>query len=134
MDFNVKYQLIGLLGVGGLGGVLAYYLRARVDLWRARSGAEVSTMQAPLNTLLQIIQNGEKAATELRNDMKLLITNHFAHDSQERIEFTKIITQQTEMLRQTCEMIREDRVSSAEQRKGIHERITQLAMKGPQGA
>ncbi len=71
MDPNTKYQVMGVLGVGGLGGVLAYYLRAKVDVWRASQGAEVTAAQAPLTVLLQIIQNKEKESTEMRGQMNL---------------------------------------------------------------
>lgn len=136
MDANTKYQVVGLLGVGGLGGVVAYYLRARVDVWRASRGAEVSTGQAPVQILLKIVENKEREASELRKeaseartDLKLLMTNHLEHDKIEREEFVKILTEQTSMLRKTCEMLVEDRQSSSEQRKAIHDRITSIAIK-----
>jgi len=135
MDPNTKYQIVGVLGVGGLGGVLAYYLRARVDVWRVSRGAEVSAGQAPVQVLLNILTNKDREATELRKeasearaDLKLLMTNHLEHDKQEREEFVKVLTEQTVMLRKTCEMLVEDRQSSAEQRKAIHERITLIAL------
>ena len=128
MDANMKYQVVGLLGVGGLGGVLAYYLRAKVDVWRGQRGAEVQAGQAPINVLLKILDNKEKESSELRADLKLMMTNHLEHDKQERTELTKIMTEQTLLLRQTCQMMSEDRAASAEQRKAIHERITQLAI------
>lgn len=140
MDANLKYQLFGLLGLGGLGGVTAYFLRARIDVWRASRGAEVSTGQAPLQVLLKIVENKEREASELRKeasearaDLKLLMTNHLEHDKREREEFVKVLTEQTAMLRKTCEMLVEDRQSSAEQRKAIHDRITAIAIqKGTQ--
>lgn len=129
MDANLKYQIGSALGVAGLGGVLTYWLRAKVDVWRGTRGAEVTAASAPVNVLLQIVQNKEREAAELRADLKLLMTNHLAHDEARNENLVKVMTTQTEMLRQVCEMIREDRVSSAEQRKGIHERITQLAIR-----
>ena len=131
MDPGTKYQVMSVLGVGGLGGVLAYYLRAKVDIWRVGRGAEVNASQAPLNVLLKILENKEKESVELRADLKVLMVNHLEHDAQERGEIVKVLTQQTETLRQTCDMLREDRVSSAEQRRAIHERITQLAIQKP---
>lgn len=128
MDANTKYQVGSMLGVAGIGGVLTYWLRAKVDVWRSNRGAEVSMGQAPMQVLLKILDNKEKESSELRADMKLLMTNHLAHDKQERDELVKVMTEQTVLLRQTCEFMRQDRVDSAEQRKNIHERITQLAI------
>lgn len=128
MDAGTKYQVMGMLGGGGLFGVICYWLRAKIDVWRGARGAEISTAQAPVNVLLQIVQNKEKEASELRADMKLLLTNHLEHDKQEREELVKVLTQQTETLRQACDMMREDRAASAKQREAIHERITQLAI------
>lgn len=132
MDANTKYQLVGLLGVGGLGGVAAYYLRAKVDVWRASRGAEVTATQAPITVLMQILQNKEKESAALREDLKLLMSNHLEHDSAERKELCKLFTEQNGLLRETCEMIREDRVASAKQRESIHERITQIAVQRAQ--
>lgn len=128
MDANFKYQVGSMLGVAGIGGVVTYWLRAKIDVWRAGRGAEVGANQAPVNVLLQIVQNKEKESVELRADLKLLMTNHLEHDKQERDQLVRVLTQQTETLRQACEMMVQDRRDSAEQRKAIHERITQLAI------
>lgn len=128
MDATVKYQVMGVLGLGGLGGVLAYFLRAKVDIWRASQGAEINLAHAPMNVLLTIVQNKEKENTELRADMKLILTNHLEHDAADRQAVTKALIELAATQRELIGMIREDRTSSAEQRASIHERITQLAI------
>lgn len=128
MDPNTKYHLLAILGGGGLSGVLFYWLRAKIDVWRANRGAEVNISQAPVTVLMQIVQNKEKEAAELRASINTLITTHLTKDTAQHEQMVRVLTEQTTLLHQTIETMAEDRRTSAEQRKSIHERITQIAM------
>lgn len=130
MDATTKYQLMGVLGLGGLGGVLAYFLRAKVDIWRASRGAEVNQAQAPMTVLLQIVQNKEKENAELRADMKLILTNHLEHDRKEREAVIQSLSKSESKdeavvaaLNELTHSIREDRAAAAAERKTLHERL-----------
>ena len=73
MDPNVKYQVATLLGVGGFGGVLAYWLRSRVDyrtkeedLILKAKNAVLEAQAVPLALLRGELEKREHELTELR--------------------------------------------------------------------
>ena len=66
MDPNVKYQVATLLGVGGLGGVFAYWLRSRVDRAARQDNAVMDAQTEPVKILKDELAKREKELNELR--------------------------------------------------------------------
>lgn len=131
MDANTKYQVVagavGVLGTGGVAGLMAYWGRAKIDVWRSSRGAEVQAGQAPIQVLLKIVENKEKESAELRADMKLLLTNHLEHDKQEREELVKAFAKQTETLSKACDLMSSRREAEAARAERLTDDIRDIS-------
>lgn len=109
-------------------GWLVYMLKAKTDVWRMSRQADMSAIQAPFAVLQRALEMRDKENAEMRAELHLVVTNHLAHDAVDREAVVKALTELTDSQRELTEMIREDRSSSSEQRKGIHERLNAIQL------
>lgn len=111
---------------GPLFGWIVYQLRAKTDVWRMSKQSEISAIQAPFAVLQKALEQRDRQITELMAREHVVLTNHLAHDAEDRRAVVKALTELTSTQRELTEMIRDDRVASAAQREKIHDRLNQL--------
>lgn len=112
--------------IGPLLGWLVYSLRAKTDIWRMTKAADLSAAQLPFQVLQQALALRDKENAEMRCEMKLILTNHLEHDAQDRSAVAAALKELVVAQTSLTEMLRDDRVSSAEHRKTIHERLNAI--------
>ena len=122
---NINHPAVYLIAGPAL-GILAYWLRARTDVWRLTKTADVSAINTPFNVLREILQNRDKENVEMRAQMHTIITNHLEHDAVDRQGAAKAMQDLANTQRELIEMIRDDRLKGAAAADKLNETLTEI--------
>jgi hypothetical protein len=109
-------------------GYLVYWMKAKTDVWRLSRQADITAIQTPFKVLQDALAKRDAENAEMRKELHLIVTNHLAHDAEDRTAVVRALTQLTSTVAEMGRTAVEDRTASAEQRKSIHERLNQIQL------
>jgi hypothetical protein len=116
--------------VSTFGGIIAYRMRAKIDVWRMTKQADMTALQTPLSVMQQAIQTRDKMLETANAQLYAFVTSHLADDRLERDKLigvlTKIEAAMVDLARDQRQLREESSKRSAQNHEDLRDISTRL--------